>query len=412
MKVILIISDGIADQPLTELKGKTPLQVADTPAMDEIARTGVNGIMDSIAPGIPAGSDTAHLAILGYEPYKTYEGRGAFEALGAGLEVKPEDVSFRGNIATVDTKMTVVDRRAGRIREDAKPLIEAIQNIKLHYFPEIQVFIKHTIEHRCAIVLRGPRLARTISDTDPHKIKYKIIEAQPLDDSPEALRTARIVNLLTNEIYQILETHPINLKRREKGLLPANAILMRGAGIVPKVKPITEIYDIKALAIAAGALYKGVCTSVGMDVIHVAGATGDYETNTIAKAKAVIKNLPTYDFILIHIKGADNASHDRNVQKKIMMIEKVDQLIKYLMEHTDPDQVIIALTADHTTSTESGEHTGDAVPISIRGKTVRVDSVQRYSEIDCVQGGLGRIKGVNLLPILMDYAGKSKKFGE
>jgi 2,3-bisphosphoglycerate-independent phosphoglycerate mutase len=412
MKVILIISDGIADQPLKELGGKTPLQMANKPAMDEIARTGVNGIMDSIAPGIPAGSDTAHLAILGYDPYKTYEGRGAFEALGAGLEVKPKDVSFRGNIATVDKKWTVLDRRAGRIREDAKTLIEAVKSIKLNYFPEIHVIIKHTIEHRCAIVLRGPRLARNISDTDPHKANQKIAEAQPLDDSPEALRTAHVVNLLSSEIYTILNSHPLNMKRREKGLLPANAILMRGAGIIPKVKPLTEIYGINALAIAAGALYKGVCNSVGMDVINVDGATGDYETNTLKKAKAAIENLPKYDFILIHIKATDNASHDGDIRKKIKMIEKVDQLVRYLIQNTDPDQVIIALTADHTTSTESGEHTGDSVPISIRGKTVRVDSVQWYSEIDCAQGGLGRIKGVNLLPILMDLAGKSKKFGE
>jgi 2,3-bisphosphoglycerate-independent phosphoglycerate mutase len=260
--------------------------------------------------------------------------------------------------------------------------------------------------------LRGSRLSRNISDTDPHKANHKIAEAQPLDDSPEAQRTAHIVNLLTSEIYTILNSHPLNMKRREKGLLPANAILMRGAGIIPKVKPLTEIYGINALAIAAGALYKGVCNSVGMDVINVDGATGDYETNTLKKAKAAIENLPKYDFILIHIKATDNASHDGDIRKKIKMIEKVDQLVRYLIQNTDPDQVIIALTADHTTSTESGEHTGDSVPISIRGKTVRVDSVQWYSEIDCAQGGLGRIKGVNLLPILMDLAGKSKKFGE
>ncbi len=412
MKVVLIISDGLADQPIKELGGKTPLQIANTPAMDEIARTGVNGIMDSIAPGITPGSDTAHLAILGYDPYQIYEGRGAFEALGAGLEVKINDICFRGNIATINNKFTVLDRRAGRIKDDAEELVRAVNGIKLNFFPDIQVVIKHTVEHRCAIVLKGPHLTRMISDTDPHKINHQINESQPLNGSSEAIRTAHIVNLLTREIHKKLDADPINMKRRIKGLLPANAILMRGAGIIPKIRPITEIYGIKALAIAVGALYKGVCNAVGMDLINVQGATGDYETNTVVKAKAAVENLPRYDFILIHVKATDNASHDRDVMKKIKMIEKVDKLANYLLQNTDPDKVIIAITADHTTSTESGEHTGDSVPVSIRGKTVRVDSVQRYSEIDCAQGGLGRIRGINLLPILLDYAGKSKKFGE
>jgi 2,3-bisphosphoglycerate-independent phosphoglycerate mutase len=412
MRVILIIGDGMADRPIKELGGKTPLQVTSTPSMDEVARTGVNGVMDSIAPGIPPGSDTAHLTILGYDPYKIYEGRGAFEALGAGLKVKPGDVAFRGNFATVDDSLTVLDRRAGRIREGAEELAEALNGLKLDPFPEVQVILKNTVEHRCAVIFRGPHLSRMVSDTDPHESDHKINEAKPLDDSSEALRTSSIVNFFTRNSRMILEKHPMNAERRSKGLLPANAILLRGAGVIPEVRPITDIYGIKALVVAGGALYKGVCNSVGMDSINVPGATGDYATDSEAKAKSAVENLPKYDFILVHIKGTDSASHDSDLGKKIMMIEKVDKLVGHLLKNTDPDEVFIAITSDHTTSTDSGEHTGDPVPVSIKGPNVRVDSVQSYSETDCAQGGLGRIRGSDLMPILMDLVGKSIMFGE
>ncbi len=409
---MLIIGDGMADRPIRELGGKTPLQVAIKPSMDEVARRGVNGIMYPIAPGIPPGSDTSHLAILGYDPYKTYTGRGALEALGAGLKVEPEDVSFRGNFATVDDNFTVLNRRAGRIKERVKKLTEALNGIKLNLSADVQVICKHTVEHRCVVILRGSRLSSMVSDSDPREPNHKVKEAKPLDNSPEAHRTSHIVNLLTKEFHRILKNHPINAERKSKGLFPANAILLRGAGVIPKVKPITEIYGIKALAIGAGALFKGVAISVGMDMINVPKATGDYATNTVAKAKAAVENLPMYDFIIIHIKGTDNASHDGNVKKKIMMIEKVDKLVKYLIKNTDHDEALIAITADHTTSTDLKKHTGDPVPLSVKGSMVRVDQAQRFSEIDCAQGGMGRIRGVDLMPILMDLIGKSSKFGK
>lgn len=412
MKVILIIGDGMADRPIKELGGKTPLQVAIKPSMDEVARRGVNGMMYPIAPGIEPGSDTAHISLLGYNPNKTYTGRGVLEALGAGLKVKAGDISFRGNFATVDDNFLVLNRRAGRIKEGTKELTEALNGIKLNHTANVQVLCKHTIEHRCVVSLRGPHLSRMVSDPDPREPNHKVKEAKPLDNSSEAHRTSHIVNLLTKEFHRILENHPINAERKSKGLFPANAILLRGAGEISQVKPITEIYDIKALAIAAGALYKGVAIFAGMDQINVPKATGDYTTNTVAKAKAAVENLPMYDFIIIHIKGTDNASHDGNVKKKIMMIEKIDKLVKYLIKNTDPDETLIAITADHTTSTDLKKHTGDPVPVSIKGSMVRVDQVQRFSEIDCAQGGMGSIRGVDLTPILMDLIGKSLKFGK
>ena len=251
-----------------------------------------------------------------------------------------------------------------------------------------------------------------VSDSDPEGERQKIQTVRNLDQSYEALRTSSIVNELTKRFHQILEDQPVNTRRRVGGLPPANAVLFRGAGTIPKAIPITETYHIKALVIAAGALYKGVCKAVGMDSIEVKGATGTFETDTVAKARAAVENLDKYDYILVHVKGTDNAAHDGNFRQKIVMIEKIDALIEYLLRNVDQNEVFIAITADHTTSCDWKEHLGDPVPIAIMGPEIRVDSVERFSEIDCAQGGLGRIRGISVTPILMDLIGKSKKFGE
>jgi len=411
MKVILVIGDGISDRPTRVLNGKTPLQVAETPSMDTVARRGICGVMDPISPGIPPGSDMAHLALLGYDPIQTYTGRGAFEALGVGLEVRESDVSFRCNFATVNEDLHIMDRRAGRIRGSGEELAKALNGIKLERFPEVNVIVKHSVEHRLALILRGPHLSRMVSDSDPSEENLPIQTVKALDTSSEASRTACIVNEVSKQFHEILTNHPISVERRANGLPPANAVLFRGAGTLPQVKPVTERYGIQALIVAAGAMYRGVCKSVGFDVIDVPGATGTVETDTVAKAKAAVENLPGYDYILIHVKGADNASHDGNAEQKVRMIEKIDALIKHLLDNVDLESVFIALTADHTTSLDLRKHVGDPVPLAIMGPGVRADSVEKYSEIDCAQGGLGRIRGVDLTPILMDLAGNSKTFG-
>jgi len=402
----------MADRPIKELGGLTPLQAAKTPSMDKIAKLGVCGIMDTISPGIPPGSDTAHLAIFGYDPSKVYEGRGVFEALGIGLDVKKGDICFRSNFATVDEHMMVLDRRAGRIEEGGEELANALDGVKLESFPEIEVVFKHSTEHRGVLILRDHGLSRMVSDSDPQMENVAVHKVLPLERSREAERTARILNQLTEKFHEILQSHPLNVKRRAGGLLPANIVLLRGASVLPKLEPITERYGIKALCVAAGALYRGVCKAVGMDLIDVPGATGTVETDVIAKAKAAVEGLSKYDFVFVHVKGADNASHDGNTQQKIRMIEKIDTLLEYVLKNTDENELIIAVTADHTTPIAVREHTGDPVPLAIMGPGVRTDSVQRYSEIDCAVGGLGRIRGLDLTPILMNYIGRVKKYGE
>jgi len=333
------------------------------------------------------------------------------EASGNGLDVRASDVCFRVNFATIDSDHVVLDRRAGRIRHGGRELSRDLNGLKLEHFPDVQVILKYSIEHRAALLLRGPNLSSMVSDSDPHEENNPIQTVKPLDASPQASRTACIVNELSEKFHEILQNHPINVERVSRGLPPANTVLFRGAGTLPRIRPLTEKYGIKALVIAAGALYKGICKLAGFDVIDVPGATGTFVTDTVAKARAVVDNLPSYDYILVHVKGTDNASHDGDAEQKIRMIEKINALVEYILSNVELEEVIIALTADHTTSLDLRKHVGDPVPLAIMGTGVRVDAVDKYSEADCAHGGLGRIRGVDLTPILIDLAGKSKKFG-
>ena len=412
MKGILVVGDGMADRPIREIGMKTPLQVANTPSLDKLARSGICGTMDPISPGVPAGSDTSHLAIFGYDPYKYYFGRGPFEALGAGLDVAPGDVAFRCNFATVDQNMLILDRRAGRKIEAADNLAEALNCIKLNSFPDVRVYFKHTTEHRCALVLKGAGLSRMISDSDPNQNDTPILPIKPLDDTEEAKRTANIVNELTSLFFKILEGHPQNLIQRGKKKRVANAILFRGAGALSKeIKTFNEQYGISAAVIGVNALVLGVCKAVGMQHLKVEGATGTIDTDIEAKAKKAIEALNHFDFVYIHVKAPDNARHDGDFEQKIQSIEKVDDLVGHLLDNVNSTKSIIAVTADHSTLVKHREHSGDPVPLSITGEDVRTDNVSRFSETDCSLGGLGRIRGVDLIPILIDLMGKSKKFG-
>ena len=248
MKAVLVIADGMADRPLKELGWKTPLEAARKPSLNHIANTGVSGIMDPISPGLPPGSDTATLALLGYNALKVYSGRGAFEAIGSGVNVLPGDVTFRCNFATVNDNFVVLDRRAGRIaNEDASKLAESLQKIKLTKHSDAVFLFKNTIQHRASLVIRGPKLSTTVSDSDPEKIGEKVSEITPSDESPEARLTAEILNELMQKFHEVLKQHAVNKERVKRGLPPANIILCRGAGTIPNIKSLSQIYGISAV---------------------------------------------------------------------------------------------------------------------------------------------------------------------
>ena len=405
----MIIGDGMADRPLKELGGKTPLEAADTPALDEIARLGVCGIMDIVSPGRPPGSDVANLTLMGYDPKESYRGRGALEALGVGLNVGEGDVAFRGNFATVDKEGIVVDRRAGRL--DGRVFEKCLSDVTLPSYSEVEAEARPSIEHRLAIVLRGEELSWRVSDSDPHEDGVPMMRVEPLDGSPEARRTAEIVNELLEALRERLMDSPINQRRVEEELRPANAVLVRGAGAPPKLESLRHLYGVMGACVAVSALVRGVCRSAGLDLFEVPGGTGGVDTDTIAKALMVEENLQEYDFIYLHVKGTDSASHDGDLEAKIRMIEKIDGMAGHLLDHLDRDATYITVAADHTTSLREGKHTGDPVPVAILGPEVRRDWVDAYGERPCALGGLGRIRGLDLMPLLMNLLGRAPIYG-
>lgn len=412
MKTILVVADGMADRPIRELKWRTPLEAAHKPSLDRIAKTGVCGIADLVSPGVPPGSDAATLALLGYDPLKVYSGRGALEAVGCGMEVLPDDVAFRCNFATVDENLVVSDRRAGRIAdEDASKLAKSLQQVKVAKSLNVEFMFKHTIQHRAALVLRGRGLSTTVSDSDPEVSGRRVSEIKALDGSTESRHTAEVLNVLMSEFRRVLIEHPVNRRRTEEALPTANTVLCRGAGTLPKIEPVSEVFGIKATCIAAVPLIKGVCKVAGMRLMTVKGATGTLQTDYMAKARAAVQALETNDLVFLHVKATDVASHDGNFKLKTEVIEKVDTMVEHLLENVDLDSTYLAVTADHTTSTLTQNHEGDPVPVAIAGPYVRRDDVAEFGERACAKGGLGRIRGKDVMYILMDLLEKTKKFG-
>lgn len=234
---------------------------------------------------------------------------------------------------------------------------------------------------------------------------------KPLENTAEAAKTAKTLNELTKRFHGVLKNHPVKKDRAKKGLSPANIILFRDAGTLPDVKPLPAQYGIKAAAIGAMPLVKGVCKVAGMKLIDVKGATGTYDTDVIAKARATVEALKSNDLVLVHVKATDVASHDGNIQQKIKMIAKIDRMINHIIRKADLHETLIAVTSDHTTSTATKEHEGDRVPIAIHSLNIRTDDIKEFNEKACAKGGLCRIKGNDLIPTIMSLTGKTKKFG-
>jgi 2,3-bisphosphoglycerate-independent phosphoglycerate mutase len=408
LKVVLIVLDGLGDRRCKALGLRTPLQAARPCFFDKLAAEGETGLIHVVAPGLPNGSDTGHLALLGYDPHTYYTGRGPFEALGAGVELREGDVAFRCNFGTVSDDLVLIDRRAGRISSaEAKELAADLQKISVD---GVEIVFKHTVEHRGVLVLRGEGLSHKVSNVDPHGVNVKIKHAQPLEDSEAALKTANILNTFLQESRRILAKHPVNIRRREQGLPPANYVLTRGAGIAPKIPPFEQRFRLKPAVIAGGALYKGVAKALGFEVLDVEGATGTVSTNVEGKARAMVDGLKKYDFILLHYKATDVVSHDRKPLEKVAMIQRLAKALENVWDELH--DIYVAVTGDHTTPSEIGDHRGDPVPLLIWGPDVRGDNVKHFDEISCGMGGLGRIRGVDLMPILGNYAGVMEMYGE
>jgi 2,3-bisphosphoglycerate-independent phosphoglycerate mutase len=330
------------------------------------------------------------------------------EAFGAGLVTKPGDVAFRSNFATVDSNMVVLDRRAGRAftRKEQDELQAALDGIEID---GVKVRFIATVEHRGALVLEGEGLFADISDVDPHETGKKILTVRAL--KPEAEKTAEVVNKLMHVAYERMRDLETNKERAKKGAPLANAILLRGPGRHSDVLPLPERYGIKAAVIAGGALYIGTAKYVGMEHLPVEGQTGTIDTNFDNIATKTIETIEgDYDYVFVHIKATDNASHDGNAKEKILAIEKSDDMIGKVIDKVG-DKIVIAVTGDHSTPVSIGEHSCDPVPIVFWSDFIRPDSVKKFTEVEAAKGALHTIRGIDVMPILLGYSGYIEKFG-
>lgn len=407
-RAVLLIGDGMADRPVKALGNRTPLQAARTPNLDRLARGGECGFMDPIAPGIRAGSDTGHLAILGYNPYEVYTGRGPFEAAGIGMEVLGGDVSFRCNFSTVDSSWIVIDRRAGRITEGTDALSQAVNGIQIE---DVLFFFKESVAHRGALVMRGPGLGAQVSDVDPHGENEPVHEAAPLDPNDAAsAKTARLLNQWVRKTHEILKDHPLNRERQRQGLPPANIILPRGVGVAPHMQQFDTRHNVVSACIVETGLIRGIARYLQMDLIDVPEATGGLDSDLMAIGRAVVKALETHDFILCNIKGPDVAGHDGDAEAKVEIVQRLDEVAGFIHQHLGPEDVFV-VTADHSTPCSVKDHTGDSVPILVWCSAGRVDEVAEFNEVAVARGSVGRIRGTDVLPIITNLMGVQEKFG-
>ena len=401
-KAILIVGDGMADRQIKELNGRSPLERAYTPNMDKLAKEGVGGLRSPYKPGKAVESDVANLILLGYDPEKCYLGRGAFEALGLGLRLEEGDLAFRVNLATVKNGV-IVDRRAGRFNWDKQPIVDALDGMKIN---DVEVRFYPGVEHRAVVVFKGENLSRKISGNDPHKIGVSPNQIIPLEKDPAAQRTAEIVSQFVEKSAKILENLEINKKREEKGLLPANFLLLRGPGMYRKLEQFQEKYKVKGCVVCGFPLVRGVGRAIGLECIQVKGATGRINTNYIGKAEAVVRALKNYDFVFLHFKAPDTASHDGNIDQKIRVIERIDEAIGKILESVSLDELVIAVTSDHATPISVRDHTGDLVPFTMYSTEIIPDDVEAFSERHAMKGGYGTIDSTSLVDLLINFSRK------
>ncbi|MBN1859209.1 2,3-bisphosphoglycerate-independent phosphoglycerate mutase [Candidatus Bipolaricaulota bacterium] len=418
MKAVLIIADGLGGRP-TDLEGRTCLEAASTPNLDALAAQGVLGLVDPIGPGVRPGSDTAHLSLLGYNPRQVYTGRGVFECFGIGMDVLPGDICFRANLATAEETpdgLKIIDRRAGRIDAGQGELADALNAIKLAVSPKISFEFRPSTQHRGALLLRGHgiRLSCQITENDPHVVDGMVPDSKPNPDAHEdaaARVTAATVNEITKRSFELWKDHPVNLNRMQAGKPPANIVLLRGASDAPHLASIESTYNVKGAVIAGGALYRGVSLACGMSQLDVEGATGGLDTSLTAKAEATLQALRTFDYVFVHVKGTDNAGHDQDAVGKRDFIERIDrELIGPLSRRLDWSTTHIAVTGDHTTPIDFGDHTTEPVPVLFVGPNVMPDATTAFHERAAAAGGLSRFSG-QVLPILLGYNNWSPKYG-
>jgi len=391
MKSVVILGDGMADYPVSELDGKTPLMVAKKPAMDRIAREGRTGLFRTIQPDMPTGSAVANLSVLGYDPRSTFSGRGVLEAASLGIPVQPNDLVLRINLITIEDGK-IKSHSSGHISNgEAFQLIGDLQPL----FAGLGVSLHQGLSYRHVLILPGGNA--DVDCTPPHDHigeEAGVLGVRPLTD--RAVPTAVLLNRLVSESQELLKSHPVNLRRISEGRLPANSLWPWSPGKKPRMESFEKRFGARGAVISAVDLIKGLAVYAGMDVIQVDGATGLYDTNYEGKAAACLETLKNHDFVYVHVEAPDEAGHDRNLNLKIQCIEDLDRrLVQRILDGLDRKamEAVVALLPDHPTPVAHGKHVRDPVPVAIRDRMSEPDRVSVFDEESVKQGSLGLLEG-------------------
>ena len=398
MKYVVILGDGMADYPVKELDDKTPLEYAKTPVMDELAKISEIGMAQTIPQGMKPGSDTANLAVMGYDPQKYYTGRSPLEALSIGVDMEEEDIAIRCNIVTVSEEeeayedKIMIDHSSSEIStEDAAVLLQAVMDEMAN---ETYQFSVGTSYRHCLIWKQG----KAVELTPPHDIlERRIGEYLPED---------KVLSWMQKRSYEILSVHPLNLERKAKGLHPANSLWFWGAGTKPSLDSFEKKYGKKGVMISAVDLLKGIAVGAEMTNVTVEGANGGLHTNYEGKAQAAVDALTKkgYDFAYIHVEAPDEMGHQGSVERKIQAIEYLDQriirLVKEKMdEYGEPYRMLIL--PDHPTPVSVRTHTSNPVPYLLYVSAAKKEETWKYNEAEAERSGNFFEKGYEMMEYLL-----------
>ena len=384
MKYLLILADGAADEPLAELGGKTPLEVANKPNMDKIAKNGRCGMLKTVEESMTPGSDVANMSILGYDPEKYYTGRGALEALSMGVPFGEDDMAYRCNLVTIENgKMK--DFAAGHITsEEGAELFKSLQEkvSGVTFYPGVS--------YRNVMMFPGGKGAETYP---PHDIVDEVVD----DYMPKGPDADTLMKLMVRAA-DVFENHPVNVARKAAGKNPATTIWPWSAGKKPAMPQFCEMFGKQGAMISAVDLLFGIAACCGMKIVKVPGATGYLDTDYMGKAKAAVEALQgDADFVYMHVEATDEAGHLGSVEEKIKAIERLDEAVGYILENFEG---CVMLMPDHPTPIAKKTHTHDAVPFVVMGKDA-ADAVSVYTEKDVAENGAyGLIKATDLLPMV------------
>ncbi len=384
-KIVLLSADGLGGFP-DPGTGRSELETARLPHLDALARRASCGLIRHVAPGITPGSGPGHLGLFGYEPLRYPVGRGVLEALGIDFDLRAGDVAARGNFCTVDADGRITDRRAGRISTER--CVELVARLRRIELPAIELHVEPVKEHRFVLVLRGPGLSARLSETDPQALGQPPLPARA--QAPEARGTADLVNRFVGEARRLLAD-----------AAPANMVLLRGFDQRPALPCFPEVFGLRAAAIAAYPMYRGLARLVGMDVLRT-GSTFADELRTLAEAWS------GYDFVFLHYKDTDKAGEDGDFPGKVAALERLDAALPAI-EELRPD--VLVVTGDHASPAVLRGHSWHPVPALLAARYAAPDAVERFTERACAAGSLGTLAAHELMPLVLAHALRLGKYG-